>query len=196
MLQGTFVAMAIVSLLLFAIFRSIRLGLVSLIPNFLPAAMAMGLWGYLVGEVGVPAAVVTAIAFGIIVDDTIHFMTKYTDSRKAGNLPSALFDCLFLRVRLQTEATPDRATSSLLSGSAGDSLHTPQRARNPGDRPGASRSGAACPSASLLHPEADQPDRADTRSKWQNTSPAFRRCAVWVQRLGRVPRKRRSAGGQ
>ena len=88
MLQGTFVAMAIVSLLLFAIFRSIRLGLVSLIPNFLPAAMAMGLWGYLVGEVGVPAAVVTAIAFGIIVDDTIHFMTKYTDSRKAGKLPS------------------------------------------------------------------------------------------------------------
>ncbi|MDE0519201.1 MAG: MMPL family transporter, partial [Candidatus Dadabacteria bacterium] len=80
MLQGTFVAMAIVSLLLFSIFRSIRLGLVSLIPNFLPAAMAMGLWGHLVGEVGVPAAVVTAIAFGIIVDDTIHFMTKYTDS--------------------------------------------------------------------------------------------------------------------
>ena len=98
MLQGTFVAMAIVSLLLFAIFKSIRLGLVSLIPNFLPAAMAMGLWGYLVGEVGVPAAVVTAIAFGIIVDDTIHFMTKYTDSRKAGNLPSESVQIAFRSV--------------------------------------------------------------------------------------------------
>ena len=98
MLQGTFVAMAIVSLLLFAIFRSIRLGLVSLIPNFLPAAMAMGLWGYLVGEVGVPAAVVTAIAFGIIVDDTIHFMTKYTDSRKAGKLPSESVQIAFRSV--------------------------------------------------------------------------------------------------
>jgi len=98
MLQGTFVAMAIVSLLLFAIFRSIRLGLVSLIPNFLPAAMAMGLWGYLVGEVGVPAAVVTAIAFGIIVDDTIHFMTKYTDSRKAGKLPSESVQIAFCSV--------------------------------------------------------------------------------------------------
>ena len=98
MLQGTFVAMAIVSLLLFAIFRSIRLGLLSLIPNFLPAAMAMGLWGYLVGEVGVPAAVVTAIAFGIIVDDTIHFMTKYTDSRKAGNLPSESVQIAFRSV--------------------------------------------------------------------------------------------------
>lgn len=98
MLQGTFVAMAIVSLLLFAIFRSIRLGLVSLIPNFLPAAMAMGLWGYLVGEVGVPAAVVTAIAFGVIVDDTIHFMTKYTDSRKAGKLPSESVQIAFSSV--------------------------------------------------------------------------------------------------
>lgn len=98
MLQGTFVAMVIVSLLLFAIFRSIRLGLVSLIPNFLPAAMAIGLWGYLVGDVGVPAAVVTAIAFGIIVDDTIHFMTKYTDSRKAGKLPSESVQMAFRSV--------------------------------------------------------------------------------------------------
>lgn len=88
MLLGTFVAMALVSLLLFAVFRSIRLGLVSLIPNFIPAAMAIGLWGHLVGEIGVAASVVTAIAFGIIVDDTIHFMTKYVESRKAGKLPS------------------------------------------------------------------------------------------------------------
>ena len=98
MLSGTFVAMAIVSLLLFAIFRSIRLGLVSLIPNFIPAAMAMGLWGYLVGEVRVSAAIVTAIAFGIIVDDTIHFMTKYTENRKAGKLPSESVQMAFRSV--------------------------------------------------------------------------------------------------
>ncbi len=98
MLMGTFVAMGIVSLLLFAVFRSIRLGLLSLIPNFLPAAMAMGLWGYLVGEVGVPASVVTAIAFGIIVDDTIHFMTKYTENRKAGKFPSESVQMAFRSV--------------------------------------------------------------------------------------------------
>ena len=88
MLLGTIVAMAIVSLLLLFIFRSVRLGLISLVPNFAPAAMAMGLWGYVVGEVGVAASVVTAIAFGIIVDDTIHFMTKYVSARKSGKLPS------------------------------------------------------------------------------------------------------------
>ena len=88
MLLGTAVAMALVSLLLLLVFRSVRLGLISLIPNFVPAAMAMGLWGYVVGEVGVAASVVTAIAFGIIVDDTIHFMTKYVRARRRGLLPS------------------------------------------------------------------------------------------------------------
>ncbi len=98
MLVGTFVAMAIVSLLLLLIFRSVRLGLISLVPNFVPAAMAMGLWGYAVGEVGVAASVVTAIAFGIIVDDTIHFMTKYVNSRKNGLLPSESVQSAFRTV--------------------------------------------------------------------------------------------------
>ena len=98
MLLGTTVAMAIVSLLLLFVFRSVRLGLISLIPNFVPAAMAMGLWGYAVGEVGVAASVVTAIAFGIIVDDTIHFMTKYVRSRKNGLLPSESVQSAFRSV--------------------------------------------------------------------------------------------------
>ncbi len=88
MLIGTFIAMTVVSLLLFFIFRSLRFGLISLIPNFVPAAMAMGAWGYAVGEIGVAASVVTALAFGIIVDDTIHFLTKYLRARKQGLLPS------------------------------------------------------------------------------------------------------------
>ena len=108
---------------------------------------------------------------------------------RAGKQLSVLPDYPFQRVRLQTEATPDRATSSLLSGSAADSLRTHQRARNPEDHPGASRSGAACPSTYPLHPPADQPRRADTRSRWQNTSLGLRQCAVWTQRLGRVPRR-------
>ncbi len=88
MLRGTITAMAVVSLLLFFIFKSLRLGLISLIPNFLPAAMAFGLWGYLIGSVGMAASIVTAIAFGIVVDDTIHFLTKYASARKEGLFPS------------------------------------------------------------------------------------------------------------
>ena len=88
MLIGTIVAMLIVSLLLIFVFRSLRFGLISLIPNFVPALMAMGIWGYFVGRVDVSASVVTAIAFGIIVDDTIHLMTKYLRARAGGKSPS------------------------------------------------------------------------------------------------------------
>ena len=87
MLRGTIIAMALISFILIGVFKSVRLGLVSLVPNFLPAAMAFGLWGYLVGRVGLAGSVVTAMAFGIIVDDTIHFLSKYVKARREGLLP-------------------------------------------------------------------------------------------------------------
>ena len=82
MLSGTIIAMGLISLILILVFKSVRLGLVSLVPNFIPAAMSFGLWGYLVGHVGLSASVVTAMAFGIIVDDTIHFLSKYLKARR------------------------------------------------------------------------------------------------------------------
>ena len=88
MLIGTMVAMSVVSLILVFVFKSVPLGLLSLIPNFLPAIMSMAAWGYAVGTVSVAASIVTAIAFGIVVDDTIHLMTKYLRSRAEGNSPS------------------------------------------------------------------------------------------------------------
>ncbi len=88
MLRSTIVAMALISLILVVVFRSVRFGLVSLVPNFIPAAMSFGLWGYLVGQVGLSASVVCAVAFGIIVDDTIHFMSKYLEARRGGGSAS------------------------------------------------------------------------------------------------------------
>ncbi len=82
MLGGTMAAMAIVSFLLVFLFRSVRIGLLSLVPNFLPAVMSFGLWGHLVGHVGIASSVMVAIAFGIIVDDTIHFLSKYLEARR------------------------------------------------------------------------------------------------------------------
>ena len=84
MLTGTIIAMALISLILIFVFRSVPLGLVSLLPNFIPAALAFGVWGYLVGRVGLAGSVMTAIAFGIVVDDTIHFLSKYLRARREG----------------------------------------------------------------------------------------------------------------
>ena len=87
MLRGTIMAMALISFILIWVFKSVRLGLVSLVPNFVPAAMSFGLWGYLVGRVGIASSVVTAVAFGIVVDDTIHFLSKYLKARHEGLPP-------------------------------------------------------------------------------------------------------------
>ncbi len=98
MLRGTVIAMALISLILIGIFRSLRLGLISLVPNFVPAAMAFGVWGYLYVEVGNAGSLVTAIAFGTVVDDTIHFMSKYLKGRREGQSASEAVQTAFRSV--------------------------------------------------------------------------------------------------
>ena len=88
MLRGTFIGMTLISLILVLVFKSLRLGLISLVPNFIPAAMSFGLWGYMVGRVSLAGSVMTIIAFGIIVDDTIHFLSKYLKARREEGLSS------------------------------------------------------------------------------------------------------------
>ena len=84
MLRGTILAMALISFILIWIFKSVRIGLLSLLPNFIPAVMSFGLWGYLVGHVGIASSVVIAVVFGIVVDDTVHFLSKYLKARREG----------------------------------------------------------------------------------------------------------------
>ncbi len=84
MLWGTVTGMILISLILIGIFRSVRLGLISLVPNLIPSFMAFGVWGYLYAEVGPAGSLVTAIAFGTVVDDTIHLMSKYLKARREG----------------------------------------------------------------------------------------------------------------
>jgi len=82
MLTGTIIALVLISGLLIVAFRSLRFGLISLIPNLIPAGMAFGAWGLLVGQVNMAVAVVTALTLGIVVDDTIHFLSKYLRARR------------------------------------------------------------------------------------------------------------------
>ena len=81
MLVGTAVAFTLISLTLVVALRSIRLGLISLVPNMVPALMAFGIWAIAVGEVGLASSVVTATSLGIIVDATVHFLSKYRRAR-------------------------------------------------------------------------------------------------------------------
>jgi uncharacterized protein len=89
MLWGTVLALVMISGILIFAFRSIRLGLISLVPNLLPAAIAFGLWGFFVGQVGLALSVVTSITLGIVVDDTIHFISKYRRAKLEQGLDKA-----------------------------------------------------------------------------------------------------------
>lgn len=95
MLVGSVLAAGIISLILLLVFRNIRVGLICLAPNFIPALMAFGLWGFLVGRIGLGASVVFAVAIGIIVDDTIHFLTRYLKARREGSSPSQAIRATF-----------------------------------------------------------------------------------------------------
>ncbi|MCG8122887.1 MAG: MMPL family transporter, partial [Candidatus Thiodiazotropha taylori] len=87
MLKGTTTALIIISLILVVALRSLRIGGISLIPNLVPMGMAFGLWGLTVGEVGLALSVVSGMTLGIVVDDTVHFLSKYLRARREKNLP-------------------------------------------------------------------------------------------------------------
>jgi len=85
MLIGTVLALILISILLGVALKSWRFGLISLLPNLAPAAIAFGLWGILSGQVGLGLSVVIGMTLGIVVDDTVHFLSKYIHARREKN---------------------------------------------------------------------------------------------------------------
>ncbi len=86
MLGGTFLAVVAISLLLGFALKSSRFGLISLIPNLVPAVLGFGAWSLLYGQVGLSLAMVSGMTLGIVVDDTVHFLSKYLRGRREKGL--------------------------------------------------------------------------------------------------------------
>ena len=86
MLRGTLLSLVLISGLLLVVLRSVRIGILSLVPNLFPAAMAFGIWGYWFGQVNLVVSIMAAITLGIVVDDTVHFLTKYLQGRRSAGL--------------------------------------------------------------------------------------------------------------
>jgi len=85
MLLGTVVALFLISILLGFALKSWRFGLISLLPNLLPAAVAFGVWGMINGQIGMSMSMVIGMTLGIVVDDTVHFLSKYLHARRNNN---------------------------------------------------------------------------------------------------------------
>ena len=88
MLGGATLALVLISLILIVAMRSLKIGLISMIPNLLPAGMGFGIWALMNGEIGLGLSVVVSMTLGIVVDDTIHFLSKYLRARREHNLDS------------------------------------------------------------------------------------------------------------
>lgn len=99
MINGLLLAAVIIALTLIAVLRSATLGLLSLIPNVIPSIMVFGVWGMLVGQIGMASSVVVAMTLGILVDDTVHFLTQYQYARNhKGLLPEAAVEYAFSQI--------------------------------------------------------------------------------------------------
>lgn len=82
MIEGTFIEFAVIAAILMIVLRSFGLGVLSLLPNAIPAVMAFGFWALVNGKINMGLSVVTNMTLGIVVDDTVHFLTNYTYARR------------------------------------------------------------------------------------------------------------------
>jgi hypothetical protein len=77
LLKGTGLALVLISLLLIVLFKSLRLGIISIVPNILPIMLAYGFWGLTSGRIDLGLSIVACMSLGLVVDDTVHFLAKY-----------------------------------------------------------------------------------------------------------------------
>ena len=112
MLGASVGALVLISFVLIFALRSIKFGLLSLVPNLGPAFMAFGLWGLAIGQIGLASSVIVSLTLGIIVDDTVHFLSKYLYARRAEGMDSPRA----VRYAFHTVGTPLWVTSVALTG--------------------------------------------------------------------------------
>ncbi len=97
LLSSIFLAVVAISVLMALLFRSWRMVIVSIIPNLIPMIVTGGIMGW----VGIPlkpsTLLVFSIAFGITVDDTIHYLAKYKQELKSGKW--TLQECIIHALR-------------------------------------------------------------------------------------------------
>ena len=85
LLQSLLIAFGIIALLMAALFGNIRMVLASLVPNLLPLLFTAGVMGFLGIPLKPSTAMIFSVAFGIAVDDSIHYLARYRQARKTGD---------------------------------------------------------------------------------------------------------------
>ena len=82
MFNGNIIALILITLVLMLALRSIKLGFLSIIPNVTPVLVGFGIWALYKGQINTGMVIVFGMTLGIIVDDTVHFMSKFLRARR------------------------------------------------------------------------------------------------------------------
>ena len=94
-IQGGLLALSVVSLMMIFVFRSVKIGLVSMLPNISPVILVIGAMGWFGIYLDYYRLLIAPVAIGIAVDDTIHLMTRYHhEFTKSRDYEKALFDSM------------------------------------------------------------------------------------------------------
>lgn len=86
-LQGAAFGVLLIFVVMALMFRSVKFGVVAVIANTLPAAVAFGIWALIDGRVNLAVAAIFNISSGIVIDDTIHLINHYLRARRNHNQP-------------------------------------------------------------------------------------------------------------
>lgn len=87
LMQGFTLSLVLITLTLIVGLRSLRYGLLSIIPNLFPATIVFGFWGLFMGEIGPYVLMLFSISIGLVVDDSVHILSKYLVARRRDESP-------------------------------------------------------------------------------------------------------------
>ncbi|MEM7035657.1 MAG: MMPL family transporter, partial [Bacteroidota bacterium] len=85
LLQSLIIAFGVIALLMAVLFGSLKMVITALIPNLLPLLLTAGIMGFYGIALKPSTALIFSVAFGIAVDDTIHYLARYRLARKSGD---------------------------------------------------------------------------------------------------------------
>lgn len=89
LMEGFTLSFLLITATLLVGLKSVRYGLLSMIPNLFPATIVFGIWGLLVGELSPYILMLFSISIGLVVDDSVHVLSKYIVARREGESPEA-----------------------------------------------------------------------------------------------------------
>jgi predicted RND superfamily exporter protein len=87
--QTVGLAALVIFALVWTSLRSLKLGVVAMIPNLVPVIVYFGMLGAGVAPLSLPTSLIGSVALGITIDDTVHTLARYRDERRKGLSPEA-----------------------------------------------------------------------------------------------------------